>query len=74
MKPLGQFPITFPSKTKEWFGKGIRMWWEPREPNKTREKELAKREMAAELQGQQKKGGYYPPFFIFLYTFLEVVL
>lgn len=28
MKPLGQIPITFPSKTKKWFGKGIKMWWE----------------------------------------------
>lgn len=28
MKPLGRIVLKFPSKTKEWLGKGVRMWWE----------------------------------------------
>ncbi len=28
MKPLGRTLLRFPGKTKEWLGKGVRMWWE----------------------------------------------
>ena len=28
MQPIGRKKVRFPSKTKEWFGKGILMWWE----------------------------------------------
>lgn len=29
MKPYGRFKkLRFPRKRKEWFGKGILMWWE----------------------------------------------
>lgn len=28
MQPLGRKKVAFPGKTKEWLGKGVRMWWE----------------------------------------------
>lgn len=28
MQPLGRKKVKFPNKTKEWLGKGVKMWWE----------------------------------------------
>lgn len=28
MNPLGRIVLKFPSKTKEWLGRGVNMWWE----------------------------------------------
>jgi hypothetical protein len=54
MQPLGRHPINFPSKTKEFFGKGIRMWWEAgHEENKAAEKRQAKKEIAKELNSPE---------------------
>lgn len=50
MQPLGRTPIKFPNKTKEFFGKGVAMWWEHiADENKAAEKRQTKKEIAKEL-------------------------
>jgi hypothetical protein len=52
MQPLGRKKIRFPSKTKEWLRKGVKMWWEEisEQPNKKRERRLAKQEAKQEAE------------------------
>jgi hypothetical protein len=46
MKPMGLRPLRFPSKTKEWFGKGVQMWWEAiSTASKKRDRQQAKIEI-----------------------------
>lgn len=50
MQPLGRKKQRFPHKTKEWFGKGILMWWENSiPPNKTFDKRKAETEIQREI-------------------------
>jgi hypothetical protein len=49
MQPLGRKKITFPSKTKEWFGKGILMWWEDRLCIKKSARQDVKKQIKHEL-------------------------
>lgn len=46
MQPLGRKKIRFPCKTKEWLGRGIKMWWEGvAQPSKKAERQKAKAEI-----------------------------
>lgn len=50
MKPLGQKPIRLPGKTSQWYGKGIKMWWEELAfCNKKADRQKAKQEIIKEL-------------------------
>jgi len=43
MQPLGRKKVTFPNKTKEWFERGIKMWWEVIvQPSKKTERQQSK--------------------------------
>lgn len=55
MKPLGRKTVRFPNKTKEWFGKGIKMWWEVIVlPNKNRDKQTSKKEIEREINDTER--------------------
>lgn len=52
VKAQGIKPVRFPCKTKEWFGKGILMWWEAIcTVSKKRDRRNAKKQIKFELEG-----------------------
>ena len=51
MQPMGRKKVRFPCKRKEWFGKGILMWWENiTKTNKKTERRTAKQEIHEEIE------------------------
>ena len=50
MQPMGRKKVRFPSKTKEWLGKRIKMWWEEMAPAN---KKAARQKAIAEIQEEQ---------------------
>lgn len=53
MQPMGREKIKFPSKRKEWFGKGVKMWWEDERefpPSKKRERQFVKKYINNEIK------------------------
>jgi len=50
MQPMGRKKLRFPSKTKEWLGKGVMMWWEDIcSVSKKRERSQAKQKVLRDL-------------------------
>lgn len=50
MMPLGRKKQRFPSKVKQWLGKGVLMWWENNiPPNKTLEKRESLKRIQEEI-------------------------
>lgn len=55
MQPLGRKKIRFPSKTKEWLGKGVRMWWETiTDSEKKTDRQHGRREIEKEMKDNIK--------------------
>lgn len=60
MKPMGQKPSHFPSKTDCHPGKGLQNWWESEmsnDENKAADRQQGKREIAASLAESRPQKG-----------------